>query len=93
MTNDEFYAELDRLGPSEVRARVASNVYVGGQAALARSWIERHNEASSAEQLSLARLAARRAKTANTIATVALAIAIISMIITVAGFIVPHYWH
>ena len=40
MTNDEFFAEL-RLGAAEVRARLATKVYLGAQAALAHSWLER----------------------------------------------------
>jgi hypothetical protein len=88
MTNDEFFAELERLGAAEVRARLASNVYLGGQAALARSWLERRNETSSAEQLALARRASADAHAANKIAIAALAIAIVSIIVTVAGVIV-----
>jgi hypothetical protein len=81
----EFFAKLDALGGEEVRMRLASNVYLGGDAALVRAWIERDNERSKAEQLLLARRASTDAHKANKIASIALIIAIISIIVTAAG--------
>jgi hypothetical protein len=80
MTDEEFFAELDRLGMAEVRRRLASNAYVDKQAALARSWVERWNEASSAELLLLAR---QEAYSANKMAQLALAMAAIAIIVAI----------
>ena len=65
--------------------RLVSNVYLGGDAALVRAWIERDNERSKAEQLLLARRATMDAHKANNIASIALIVAIISIIGTAAG--------
>jgi hypothetical protein len=86
---DTFWAKLDTLGPEQVRANLASGVYLsGGELGWARAWAERSNERTSAEQLSLARRASTEAHTANTIAKVAVVIAVASMIITVIGVII-----
>jgi hypothetical protein len=85
MTNEEFFAELDRLGAAEVRGRIATNVYLGGHRGLAEAWLARDSEIKSAEQLLLARRASTDAHNANKIATIALIIAIISLVVTVIG--------
>lgn len=94
---DEFCKDLDQLSPAQVRERLETSVYLGGEANMARAWLARQSETDSAEQLSLARRAADEAGKATAIANVALKIAIVSMIITgvgiAAGIIVPHYWH
>jgi hypothetical protein len=53
VNNDTFHQKLEALGAAEVRARLATKVYLGAEAALATAWLERRNEASSAEQLEL----------------------------------------
>jgi hypothetical protein len=85
--NEKIFAEFDALDAGQVRANLASGVYLGARASLARAWLERRNEASQAEQLSLARAAAAEARFANTrahsankIAIAALVVATISMI-------------
>jgi hypothetical protein len=83
MTDDEFLAELDRLGVAEVRARLARQVYLGGQATLARSWLARQGEVSSAELILLARRASDEAYSANKMAQLALAMAAISIIVAI----------
>jgi hypothetical protein len=89
---EQFIAELDRLDVATVRERVETKVYLGGEADMARAWLARVSEAASAEQLALARAAAREASTANTLAKIALAIAVISMIVAIVGVIAPHWW-
>jgi hypothetical protein len=85
----KYYVEFDRLGAAEVRARVASKVYLGAERSLAAAWLEQHNDAFQVEQLFIARsavadarLANARAETANRIATAALIIAMVSVILT-----------
>jgi hypothetical protein len=95
---DVFWAKLDALGPEQVKENLASGVYLsGGELGWARAWVERSNERTSAEQLSLARRAADEARAATAIARTALRIAVASMIITVIGIavsvMVPHWWH
>lgn len=89
---EAFWKKLDEIGAADVSANLKTNVYQGQEKPWSLLWLERNSEASKAEQLSLTREAARRAKSANTIATAALAIAIISMIVAIAGVIAPHYW-
>jgi hypothetical protein len=84
-SNEEFWAKLDHLGAAQVRMNLATNVYLGAEGSLAKAWLERRNEASSAEQLALARRASFDAHKANKIATIALAMAIISTIVSIAG--------
>lgn len=92
MTDEQFEA----IGAAEVRARLATKVYLGADAALATAWLERRSEASSSEQLAIARsakdaawAAARAAETANSKATIAIAIAIISLIIAIVLGVIP----
>lgn len=88
LSNEEFWAELDKLGAAQVRMNLASNVYLGADRSLASAWLERRNEASSAEQLELARRASADAHKANKIAMIALAIAIISTIVSIAAVVI-----
>jgi hypothetical protein len=100
--NDAFHGELEALGAVEVRARLATKVYVGAEAALATAWLERRCEASSSEQLDIARsakdaawAAARAADTANSKATIAIVIGAISLIVAIVlGVILllPKHW-
>lgn len=64
--NKKYCVAFDRLGATEVRARVASKVYLGAERSLAAAWLERHNEAFQVEQLFIARSAAADARLANT---------------------------
>ncbi len=88
VSNEDFWAELDKLGAAQVRMNLATNVYLGAEGALAKAWLERRNEASSAEQLELARRASTDAHNANKIATIALAIAIVSTIVSIVGVVI-----
>jgi hypothetical protein len=98
---ENFTARLNALTFAQVSANLATNVYLGAERPWAIEWLERSKEATSAEQLSLARSAAADAREANVIARSARRIAIISVIaavtIAIAGtavaVIVPHYWH
>lgn len=99
MTNDEFYAGLEKLGVAEVRGRLVTKVYLGGQAALAQAWLERRAEAFNSEQAATAiraadaaedaareaALANKMAAISNKIAIAALAIAIISIVVSLIG--------
>lgn len=103
-TKDEFFKRLDTLGVAEVKTNIATNVYLTyPEKVWSREWVERSSEATSAEQLTLARRAAEEAtraaneaSAATKIATAAKTIAIASMIITIIGIavgaILPHLW-
>ena len=97
-SKEAFFASLDKSSFAQVKANLATSVYLqGNDRAWAIEWLERASEASSAEQLSLARRSALAAETANQKANLAIAIAVTSIIITVVGMavglIVPHFWH
>jgi hypothetical protein len=108
-TKEEFFKRLDSEGIAKVRSNQKTNVYLDPQLkAWAIEWVhlfeeatERSRDATSAEQLSLARSAAADAREANVIARSARRIAMISVVaaITIAivgtavAVIVPHYWH
>jgi hypothetical protein len=86
-TLEDFEAELEKLGPSQVRAGLETGVYLGGNAGYARAWLARKVETSQAEQLALARAAAadaraaiQQAKIANRIAAAAVAVAIVAAV-------------
>jgi hypothetical protein len=83
MANPEFLANLDKIGVAQVRMNLATKVYLGAERALAIAWLERHNEASNAEQLELARRASAEARRANKIAIIAVVVAIVSIIISI----------
>jgi hypothetical protein len=90
----QFYADLDRVGAAQVRMNLATDVYLGDRG-LAVAWLERHNEASNAEQLSIAReakdaalAALREARQANTQATITNMIAIVAVVIATISTIV-----
>jgi hypothetical protein len=53
---------LDSIGVAQVRANLATNVYLGNDRAIVVGWPARHDEASSAEQLNLSRSAVAAAK-------------------------------
>jgi hypothetical protein len=108
-TREEFFKRLDSEGIAKVRSNQKTNVYLDPQLKVwAIEWVhlfeeaaDRSRDATSAEQLALARAAAADAREATVIARSAKRIAINSAIITtiVAIFcaavavIVPHYWH
>jgi hypothetical protein len=68
LTNEQ----LDSTGAAQVRANLATNVYLGNDRAIAVGWLERYDEASNIEQLNLARSASTAAHKANRIAIAAL---------------------
>lgn len=76
---------LDSIGAAQVRANLATNVYLGNDRAIAIGWLERNDENSSAEQLNLSRSASTAAHNANRIAIAALLIAVASMILSAIG--------
>jgi hypothetical protein len=39
-TNEEFLAELKRLGVPEVKNRIATKVYLGGLRSIAQGWVD-----------------------------------------------------
>jgi hypothetical protein len=83
-TQEQFLAELERLGVGEVKERIATNVYLGGLRNIAQGWVERKEAASSMEQMALARQALTAAQWASRIAIVAVIIAVISFIVAVS---------
>jgi hypothetical protein len=76
---------LDSIGVAQVRANLATNVYLGNDRAIVVGWLARHDEASSAEQLNLSRSASTAAHKANRIALAALIIAVGSLILSTIG--------
>jgi hypothetical protein len=106
---EAFFRGLDVDGIAKARSNLATGVYLDPRRKLwAIEWIhlfeeaaERSRDATSAEQLALARTAAAEAREANVIARSAKRIAILSVIaaVTIAivgtavAVIVPHYWH
>ena len=84
---ERFWAELDHLGAAQVRANLASGVYWGPGRTLAEAWLERRNEASQSEQLSLARHARDDARKAYKIALAALIIAVVAIMLAVVGVV------
>ena len=115
-TKEEFFKRLNSSGIAKVRSNQKTNVYLDPQQKVrAIEWVhlfeeaaERSRDATSAEQLALARSAATQAREAaleareaNAITRSAKQIAINSAIATIlvaiigtaAAVIVPHYWH
>ena len=104
-TKEEFFRRLDALGVAMVKTYRATNVFLNyPESVWSLEWLERSSEATSAEQLALARRAANEATraadeagAATKIASAAKQIAIASMIIMTVGIavglIVPHFWH
>ena len=43
-TQEEFLAELERLGVGAVRERIATNVYLGGLRDIAQGWADRKSK-------------------------------------------------
>ena len=96
-TKEAFFKLLDEDGIAKVRSDLDTFVYLNRprQKLWATEWIhlfeeaaERSRDATSAEQLALARAAAAEAREANTIARSAKMIAIISMIAAVTMAVV-----
>jgi ribosomal protein L9 len=94
-TKEQFWAELERLGEDEVRVKLATKIYsdVNERGGLAREWLLRkdqarqserlsRNEASSREQISIARSAKNAAWAAAIAAIIAIVISIASIAIT-----------
>lgn len=85
-TKDSFWAELDRLGEDEVRNRLIANRYGLGQQKkpLAQAWLQERErsraDASSLEQMRIA----RSAKNAAWAAAIAAIIAAIAAIVSIA---------
>lgn len=87
-----MYAEFEKLGLPEVRARLASKKYLGPTASLNAEWLARKETESADETMSLARdsnqlarLASTEAQKANRIALAAILIALASKIIAAVG--------
>lgn len=88
-TKEEFFKRLEVLGVAMVKTNRATNVYLNyPEKVWVLEWLERSNEATTAEQLALARRAADDASAATTIAKTAVKIAIASMAITIIGIAV-----
>ncbi len=99
-SKEEFFETLGIDGVAKVKANLATHCYPSHEKPWVIEWLERSNEATSAEQLALARAAAAEAREANAIAKSARKIAIASVITAIAiaivgtavAVIVPHYW-
>ncbi len=110
INTEVLFATLEKLGEDEVHRKLAIGDYGPHdrpQVALVKEWLRKkaqervdaeslRNDASSREQMDIARSAkdaaweaARAAKAANTRATIALAIAAISIIVAIISFFVP----
>jgi hypothetical protein len=90
-TKEDFWAELDRIGPDEVRARLAIKDYsdLTEKGPLAREWLRRMDqtaadepERSNLEQIRIARSAKNAAWAAAIMAAIAAIAAIISVTFT-----------
>jgi hypothetical protein len=91
------YEKFEKLGVAEVKARLASKVFLGAEASLAQEWLAREETKAADEAMAinrdsnrLGRLASTEARNANKIALAALAIAVVSMIISVIATL--HGW-
>jgi hypothetical protein len=84
-TQNEFEIQFERLGVDEVRARIATNVYLGGLRNLAQAWvdkeIQRRADDSNLEHIRTA----RSANTAAWIAAIAAIIAAICAVVSIAS--------
>jgi hypothetical protein len=111
-TKEEFFKRLDSEGIAQVRSDLATVYLIRPQQKLwANEWIhlfeaaaDRSRDATSAEQLALARSAAANAEAAiaeareaNNIARssrrIAAASTLIAAAIAIVAVIVQHYWH
>jgi hypothetical protein len=80
-TQDQFEAELERLGVDEVRARITTNVYQGGQRNHALAWLDKEiDRRADAASLSHSHAARSANKAAWIAAIAALILAIFAMI-------------
>ncbi len=94
-TEKDLWPELEKIGEDTVRTRFATDAYgtVGNKRALVEEWLRRKDQerkdASTAEQASIARdaaeISAREAGTANHTAKIAIAIAAIAIIVSIAS--------
>jgi len=95
-TKEEFWAKLDALGEDAVTLNIDRQIYGPNseKRVLAKDWLRRkaqeRSDASQAEQIAIARSAAeaaweaaREAKSANTIAKLALAAATIAIAVSI----------
>lgn len=101
-----FIVELKKMGKEQVRARLSHGTISEPFVPLTWDWLsaeeaeeKRRLEASNSEQIELSRraaaaaeLQAREARRATTIAAIALAMAIISIIVSAIGIWLP-YWN
>jgi len=87
LTKEEFWAELDALGETEVRVRLQNKTYtdLNEKGSFAREWLLRRELASAAASNSEQRRTARSAK--NAAWTAAIAAIIAAMIAAVAAVI------
>jgi hypothetical protein len=94
-TKEDFWAELDQIGPDEVRVRLAIKYYSDAteKGPLAREWLRRMDQtasderehskiASNVEQIRIARSAKNAAWAAAIMAAIAAIAAIISVTFT-----------
>jgi hypothetical protein len=92
-----LHSQLAHDGVAKVKANLATNVYPSNERPYVIEWLERASEATTAEQLALARRAADEASEATKLAKTAVKIAIASIAIailgTAIGVVVPHFWH
>jgi len=103
LISDRNREEFEQRGRDGVRKQIQFALYSGDKLQQAYEWLDEvehgPDRALMREQLSIASnakdaawAAARAAESANIRATIALVIAAISAIITIASIIVPHFW-
>lgn len=84
-TKEQFWAKLEELGEDVVRERIIAKIYDDVRRGLAEEWLrlreESRREASSAEQMRIARSAKNAAWTAAISAIIAAICAIIVLIL------------
>jgi hypothetical protein len=74
----------ERLGVDDVRARITTNVYLGGLRNIAQAWVDKKLQRRADEANFVHSRAARKANTAAWIAAIAAIIAAICAIISIA---------
>lgn len=84
-----YEAEFNRLGLDNVRANIATNVYLGGKKLFAQVWLERELQRRSDEHNSEQSRTARSAKNAAWIAAIAAIIAAICAAVSIVPIIKP----
>jgi hypothetical protein len=97
MPREALLAQLAADGVARVKANLATNCHPSGERPYVIEWLEQASEATTTEQLALARRAADEASNATKLARTAVKIAIASIAIailgTAVGVVVPHFWH